>query len=223
MPPAYIQSIAVRALQSGFQLNVHAIGDRANREVLDAFQAALRQVPRTDHRFRIEHAQILHRQDIPRFAQLGVIPSMQASHQSSDAPMAMNRVGWTRVQGGYAWRSLLNTGVIIPNGTDFPVEPVNPLIGFHAAVTRQDASGWPAGGWFPAERMTREEALQSMTIWPAYAAFMEAVSGSISAGKYADFTVLDQDIMTIAPERILDTRVVMTVLGGSVVYQWDRP
>ena len=222
VPPAYIQSIAVRALQSGFQLNVHAIGDRANREVLDAFQAALRQVPRADHRFRIEHAQILHRQDIPRFAQLGVIPSMQASHQSSDAPMAMNRLGWTRVQGGYAWRSLLNTGVIIPNGTDTPVEPVNPLIGFHAAVTRQDASGWPAGGWFPAERMTREEALQSMTIWPAYAAFMESVSGSITAGKYADFTVLDEDIMTVAPENILGTQVVMTILGGAVVYQRNQ-
>jgi len=219
VPPWYIQSIAVRALQTGFQLNVHAIGDRANREVLDAFQAALRQVPRADHRFRVEHAQILHRQDIPRFAELGVIPSMQASHQSSDAPMAMNRVGWTRVQGGYAWRSLLNTGVIIPNGTDFPVEPVNPLIGFHAAITRQDANGWPAGGWFPDERMTRDEALQSMTIWPAYAAFMESVSGSISPGKYADFIVLDQDIMSVAPERILNTKVVMTVLGGATVFQ----
>ena len=219
VPPAYIQSIATRALQTGFQLNVHAIGDRANREVLDSYEAALRQVPRADHRFRIEHAQILHRQDIPRFAQLGVIPSMQASHQTSDAPMAMNRLGWTRVQGGYAWRSLLNTGVIIPNGTDFPVEPVNPLIGFHSAVTRQDANGWPAGGWFPDEKMTREEALQSMTIWPAYAAFMEGESGSITPGKFADFIVLDQDIMTIAADRILDTRVVMTVLGGNVVYQ----
>jgi len=220
---AQLERMAEAALRHGFQMNTHAIGDRANRMVLDAYEAALRAVPTADHRFRIEHAQVLHRQDIPRFAQLGVIPSMQTSHQTSDATMAMSRIGWTRVQGAYAWRSLLNTGVIIPNGTDFPVEAVNPMIGFHAAVTRQDAGGWPAGGWFPAQRMTREEALESMTIWPAYAAFMEGVSGSITEGKYADFTVLDQDIMTCAPERILDTHVVMTVLGGTTVYAAAQP
>jgi len=218
-PLAYIQSVAVEALRNGFQYGVHAIGDRANREVLDAFEAALRQVPRADHRFRIEHAQIIHRQDIPRFAELGVVPSMQGSHQSSDAPMAMNRLGWTRVQGAYAWRSLLNTGVVIPNGTDLPVERVNPLIGFHALVTRQDASGWPAGGWFPAERMTRDEALLALTQWPAWAGFTEDVLGSITPGKYADFVVLSQDLMSVAPERILDTEILMTVLGGRVVYQ----
>jgi hypothetical protein len=216
--PERIEQIAELGLRAGFQVNTHAIGDRANRNVLDAYEQALKAVPTADHRFRVEHAQILHRQDIARFAQLGVIPSMQTSHQASDAAMTMNRIGWTRVQGAYAWRSLLNTGVIIPNGTDFPVEPVNPLLGFHAAITRQDANNWPAGGWFPDERMTRQEALESMTIWPAYAAFMEDVAGSITPGKYADFTVLDQDIMSIAPERILDTHVVMTVLGGSVVY-----
>ncbi|HWO90138.1 MAG TPA: amidohydrolase, partial [Gemmatimonadales bacterium] len=219
VPPEYIRRVGVLALRNGFQLNVHAIGDRANREVLDAFAAALREVPVADHRFRIEHAQVLHRQDIPRFAELGVIPSMQGSHQSSDAPMAMNRLGWTRAQGAYAWRSLLNTGVVIPNGSDFPVEPVNPLISFHSAVTRQDRNGWPAGGWFPAERMTREEALLSVTLWPAYASFSEDVLGSLSPGKYADFVVLDQDIMTVAPERILETRVLATWLGGTVVYQ----
>jgi len=218
-PLDYIHTVAVQALRSGFQLNVHAIGDRANREVLNAFEAALREVPTADHRFRIEHAQIIHRLDIPRFAQLGVIPSMQESHEASDAPMAMNRIGWTRSQGAYAWRSLLNTGVVIPNGTDLPVEPVNPMIGFHAAITRQDASGWPAGGWFPAERMTREEALLSMTLWPAYASFTEDVAGSLTPGKYADFVVLSQDIMSVAPERILDTQVLLTVLGGRVVYQ----
>jgi predicted amidohydrolase YtcJ len=219
VPPERIQQIAEEGLRRGFQVNTHAIGDRANRMVLDAYEAALHDVPTADHRFRIEHAQVLHRQDIPRFAQLGVIPSMQTSHQTSDAAMAMARLGWTRVQGAYAWRSLLNTGVVIPNGTDTPVEPVNPLIGFHAAITRQDANNWPAGGWFPDERMTRQEALQSMTIWPAYASFMEDVSGSLTIGKYADFVVLDQDIMTVAPERILDTNVLMTVLGGNVVYQ----
>ncbi len=218
-PLDYIHTVAVQALRSGFQLNVHAIGDRANREVLNAFEAALREVPTADHRFRVEHAQIIHRLDIPRFAQLGVIPSMQESHEASDAPMAMNRIGWTRSQGAYAWRSLLNTGVVIPNGTDLPVEQVNPMIGFHAAITRQDASGWPAGGWFPAERMTREEALLSMTLWPAYASFTEDVAGSLTPGKYADFVVLSQDIMSVAPERILDTQVLMTVLGGRVVYQ----
>jgi hypothetical protein len=218
-PIEYLRSVAVQALRNGFQFNVHAIGDRANREALDAFEYALGQVPTADHRFRIEHAQIIHRQDIPRFAQLGVIPSMQGSHQSSDAPMAMNRIGWTRAQGAYAWRSLLSTGVVIPNGTDFPVEAVNPLIGFHALVSRQDASHWPAGGWFPAERMTREEALLSMTLWPAYASFTEGVQGSLTPGKYADFVVLSQDIMTVAPERILETGVLMTVLGGRVVYQ----
>ncbi len=218
-PLDYVRRVAVQALRGGFQLNVHAIGDRANREVLDAFEAALREVPTADHRFRVEHAQIIHRLDIPRFAQLGVIPSMQESHESSDAPMAMNRIGWTRSQGAYAWRSLLNTGVVIPNGTDFPVEQVNPMIGFHAAVTRQDASGWPAGGWFPAERMTREEALLSMTLWPAYASFTEDVLGSITPGKYADFVVLSQDIMSVAPERILDTQVLLTVLGGRTLYQ----
>jgi hypothetical protein len=217
--PERVEQIAEEALRRGFQVNTHAIGDYANRFVLDAYEAALRAVPTADHRFRVEHAQILHRQDIPRFAQLGVIPSMQASHQTSDAAMTMNRVGFTRTLGAYAWRSLLNSGVVIANGTDFPVEQVNPLIGFHSAITRQDAAGWPAGGWFPDERMTREEALTSMTLWPAYAAFMEEVSGSLSPGKYADFVVLDQDIMTIAPERILDTSVVLTVLGGTTVYQ----
>lgn len=219
VPPAWIATVAEQALRRGFQLNVHAIGDRANREVLDTFEAALRRVPAVDHRFRVEHAQVIHRQDIPRFAQLGVIPSMQGSHQPSDAPMAMNRLGWTRVQGAYAWRQLLNTGVIIPNGSDFPVEPVNPLLSFAASVTRQDGNGWPAGGWFPAERMTREEALYSMTLWPAYAAFMEDVSGSLSPGKYADFVVLDQDIMSVPADRILETNVLLTVLGGEVVYE----
>ena len=217
--PERIERIAEEALRRGFQVGTHAIGDRGNRTTLDAYEQALRAVPRANHRFRVEHAQILHRQDIPRFAQLGVIASMQASHQTSDAPMAMNRLGWTRVQGGYAWHSLLASGAIVANGTDAPVEPINPLIGFHAAVTRQDENGWPAGGWFPAERMTREEALRSMTIWPAYAGFMEDVSGSLTPGKYADFVVLDQDIMSVAPERIMDTHVLVTVLGGSVVYE----
>jgi predicted amidohydrolase YtcJ len=132
---------------------------------------------------------------------------------------AQDRLGPMRVRGAYAWRALLNTGVVIPNGSDFPVEEVNPLISFHSAVTRQNAENWPAGGWYPEQRMTREEALKSMTIWPAYAAFQESMIGSISLGKYADFVVLDQDIMTMPGEEILRTKVLATFLGGQLVYE----
>ncbi len=218
-PPERIKSVAVRALKAGFQVNVHAIGDRANRMVLDQFEAALGEVPTADHRFRIEHAQILRYQDIPRFAELDVIPSMQGSHQTSDMYWAPNRLGPARLSGAYAWRSLLNTGVVIPNGSDFPVEAVNPLISFHSFFTRQDADNFPPGGWMPEQRTTRQEALLSITLWPAYAGFMENESGSLTPGKYADFVVLDRDIMTVAPEAVLGTRVLMTVLGGKAVYR----
>jgi len=217
--PAYIQSVSERALRNGWQIATHAIGDRANRLVLDSYEAALKAVPTADHRFRIEHSQIIHHADIPRFASLGVIPSMQASHQTSDMYWAANRLGTERLRGAYAWRSLLATGVIIPNGSDFPVEMVNPLISFHAAIVRQDADDFPVGGWYPEQRMTREEALRSMTIWPAKAAFQERVLGSLTAGKYADFVMLDQDIMRITPELVLRTSVVQTWVGGSTVYE----
>jgi predicted amidohydrolase YtcJ len=217
--PSHIEAWAETALQRGFQVNVHAIGDRGNRIVLDAFQAALRKYPKADHRFRIEHAQVISPQDIPRFAQLGVIPSMQATHQTSDMRWAEARVGPERIRGAYAWRSLLNTGVVIPNGTDFPVEEVNPLLTFHAAVTRQDPTNWPVGGWYPEQRMTREEALQSMTIWPAYAGFQEKILGSLTPGKYADFVVLDRDIMKVPDTEILGARVTSTWIGGRAVYQ----
>ena len=217
--PAHIQEVATRALRAGFQVNVHAIGDRANRTVLDAFEAALKAEPRADHRFRVEHAQILNFDDIPRFAQLDVIPSMQAVHQTSDMYWAGTRLGSGRLLGAYAWRSLLDTGVPVPNGSDFPVERVNPLLSFHSAVSRQDANDWPAGGWYPEQRMTRQEALESMTIWPAFASFEENVLGSLTAGKYADFVVLDQDIMRVPAELILDTHVVSTWVGGKKVYE----
>jgi predicted amidohydrolase YtcJ len=225
IPAGRVHSVATRALRSGFQVNVHAIGDRANRTVLDEFAQAIREVaiPNGDHRFRIEHAQIIHPDDIPRFAELGVIPSMQASHQTSDMYWAANRLGGTRVLGSYAWRSLLNSGVVIPNGSDFPVEHVNPLISFHSAVARQDAHNWPASGWYPEQRMTRDEALKSMTLWPAYAGFMEKESGSLEPGKFADFVVLDQDIMQIPVELILKTQVLATYLGGRQVYQRPTP
>ncbi len=214
-----IKAVAVKALKAGFQVNTHEIGDRGNRTALDAYEKAFAEVPTTDHRFRIEHAQILDPADIPRFAMLKVLPSMQSSHQTSDMNWVGNRLGEQRLAGAYAWRSLLKTGVIIPNGTDFPVEQVNPFITFHSAVTRQDAKNLPAGGWRAQEKMTREEALKSMTIWAAYAGFQEKDLGSISVGKRADFVILDQDLMTAPNEKLLDTRVVATYLGGRVVYE----
>jgi predicted amidohydrolase YtcJ len=217
--PAHIQDVTTRALKAGFQVNTHAIGDRGNRLVLDAYAAALKANPVADHRLRVEHAQILNFDDVPRFAALGVIPSMQASHQTSDMYWAEARLGAGRLLGAYAWRSLLNTGVVIPNGSDFPVEQVNPLISFHSAVSRQDARDWPPGGWYPAERMTRDEALKSMTLWAAYAGFQEKVLGSLTPGKYADFVVLDQDIMRCPAELILRTKVLSTWVGGARVYE----
>jgi predicted amidohydrolase YtcJ len=217
--PAHIQDVAVRALKAGFQVNTHAIGDRGNRVVLDAYDTALKLQPTADHRFRVEHAQILNHDDIPRFAQLGVIPSMQAVHQTSDMYWAGSRLGQGRLLGAYAWRSLLETGAVVPNGSDFPVEAVNPLLSFHSSVARQDAENWPTGGWMPEQRMTREEALKSMTIWPAFAAFQESIMGSLSVGKLADFVVLDRDIMTVADRDILGTNVIATYIGGKPVYE----
>ncbi len=219
---AHLEQLSEAALRHGFQVAIHAIGDRGNRVALDAYDSALKAVPTADHRFRIEHAQILDPADIPRFAELGVIPSMQSSHQTSDMRWAEGRLGPSRIRGAYAWRSLLNTGVIIPNGTDAPVEYVNPLITFHSAVTRQDSTGWPAGGWYPEQRMTRAEALKSMTIWAAYAAFQDSVMGSITPGKYADFTVLDQDIMSVPDDDILKTHVLSTYIGGKAAYERAR-
>jgi predicted amidohydrolase YtcJ len=215
----HIRDVAERGLKAGFQINSHAIGDRGNRVVLDAYEQALKTVPSVDHRFRVEHAQILHYDDIPRFAQLGVIPSMQASHQTSDMYWIGKRLGPTRLYGAYAWQSLLQTGVVIPNGSDFPVEQVNPLISFHAAIARQDARDWPAGGWFPEQKMSREEALRSMTIWPAYAGFQETSMGSITAGKFADFVILDTDIMRVPAEMVMKTRVLSTWVGGKAVFE----
>jgi predicted amidohydrolase YtcJ len=217
--PAFIENVGRRALTRGFQLNVHAIGDRGNRVTLDAFEKALTAVPRADHRFRVEHAQILDPADIPRFARLDVIPSMQAVHQTSDMYWAGTRVGEQRLTGAYAWRSLLNTGVIIPNGSDFPVEATNPLFSFHSAVSRQDEKNFPEGGWRPAEKMTREEGLKSITIWPAYASFMEKSVGSLTAGKLADFVILDRDIMRVPDSEILGTHVIATYLGGRPIYR----
>jgi predicted amidohydrolase YtcJ len=216
-----ISRIARQALAAGFQVATHAIGDRANRVVLNAYERAFREFPSaTDPRFRIEHAQILDEADIPRFARLGVIASMQAIHATSDMPWVPSRIGEARArEGAYVWRKLLASGARIANGSDAPVEPVNPLLGFYAAITRQDAQGNPPGGWYPDQRMTREEALRSFTVDAAYAAFEEHLKGSLEPGKVADLVVLSRDILTIPPPEILRTEVDLTIVGGRIVYE----
>ena len=214
---------AEHALDAGFQICTHAIGDRANAFVLDAYQEALksRGAAGRDVRFRIEHAQVLSPPDIGRFNALGVLPMMQPSHCTSDMPWAPDRLGPERIMGAYAWKSLIRQGSIVPGGSDFPVESPDPLRGFYAAITRQDRNGEPAGGWNPGERLTREEALKSFTAWGAYAAFQEREKGTIEPGKWADLVVLTDDIMTIDPPKILTTRVLKTIIAGEVVY--DAP
>ncbi len=219
-PEAHVVEVTEKAIRSGFQVCVHAIGDRANRMVLDAYETALRRVGSSgDLRLRIEHAQVVAPGDIPRFARLGVIPSMQTTHQISDMRWAESRLGPQRVLGAYAWRSLLDAGVIVPNGTDAPVESVNTLRTFHAAISRQDEANQPAGGWYPAQRMTRREALNSMTIWAAHANFQEKAIGSITPGKHADFVVMDRDWMTVPAEAIMEMKIVATYFGGRRAYQ----
>ncbi|NOZ56891.1 MAG: amidohydrolase [Calditrichaeota bacterium] len=217
-PPEEIEKVTERALRAGFQVATHAIGDRANHLVLDAYEKALAAVPTADHRLRVEHAQVLAPEDIPRFAKLGVIPSMQPTHATSDMPWAEDRLGPDRIRGAYAWRSLLDTGVRIPGGSDSPVESANPLLGIYAAVTRQDLSGNPPGGWYPEQRVTLHEALRMFTVDAAYAAFQEHELGSLSPGKKADLTVLDRDLASVPPSEIPRARVVATVVGGNVVY-----
>jgi len=211
-------AVVQQAHQAGFQMAIHAIGDAANRQALDVYEQVLKDNPQPDHRHRIEHAQVVALEDIPRFSRLGVIPAMQAVHATSDKNMAEKRVGPQRIKGTYAWRKFLETGAIIPNGTDAPVEMVNPFHVLFASVTRQSSDGEPAGGWYPAEKMTRAEALKSYTIWAAYAAFEEHIKGSISAGKLADFIAIDRDYMKCADSEIRDIRLLQTILGGEVVF-----
>jgi predicted amidohydrolase YtcJ len=210
------------ALKAGFQVCSHAIGDKMNQEVLNRYETAFNENPdkAKDHRFRIEHAQHLHPNDIARFGKLGVIPAMQAIHMSSDRPWAIDRLGEKRiVEGAYMWQSLLRSGAKIVNGTDAPVEPVDPIPSFFASVSRKTLKGEPEGGYEPAEKMTREQALRSYTLDAAYGAFQEKQLGSIEKGKFADFTILTQDIMDVAENQILDTKVAMTIVGGKVVYE----
>ena len=218
---SHLLDVCKTALESDFQVCTHAIGDKAIRIMLDVYEQVLRDNPKTDHRFRIEHSQIVNSADISRYAELGVIPAMQPQHTVSDMPWTEDRVGSERVKGAYAFRSFLDEGVVIPCGSDFPVEPPNPLIGIHNAITRQDENGNPDGGWYPEQRMTIEEAIKGYTTWAAYAAFQEDILGSIEVGKLADFTILDHDILTIDPSEILNTKPIYTIVGGKVRYQAD--
>lgn len=217
------------ALRKTIQVETHAIGDRANRTILDWYEKAASETPmiermdRTPPRWRVEHAQILSPADIPRFAKLGIIPSMQPSHAIGDLHFATSRIGLKRLEGAYAWQSLLKTGVVIAGGSDAPVERGEPMIEFYAAVARKDQKGFSGEGWHPEEKVTREQALKMFTAWAAYAAFEEKQRGSIEVGKWADLTVLSADIMQIPEAEILKTRCVMTVINGEVVFEVVAP
>lgn len=219
--PAPFEENVRAAMACGFQVNTHAIGDRGNRVVLDAYEAAMNTMGPTIGRHRVEHAQILAPDDIARFAELDVIASVQPTHATSDMYWAEDRLGPHRIEGAYPWRSLLDSGARLALGSDFPVEQVDPLLGFYAAVTRQDAERWPDGGWHPEERMTRHEALRGFTLDAAYAAYQEDELGSLEPGKLADFVILSRDIMEVPPDEILETEVVATYLGGARIYHWE--
>jgi predicted amidohydrolase YtcJ len=218
VPGEEVERLTLEAGARGFQVCVHAIGDRANTLVLDAFERALARAPRRDHRLRVEHAQILTERDIPRFQRLGVLPSMQATHCTSDMAWAGERLGPERLRGAYAWRSLLATGVTIAGGSDFPVESPNPFHGLHAAVTRRPRAG-AEPGWQPEQRMTRSEAVRSFTIWNAYAARQEATLGSLEVGKHADLVVLSDDVFSCPEDDIADIRPMLTLIGGEIVFR----
>ena len=206
-----------RSNAHGWQINTHAIGDKANTVVLDAIDEA--SLTERDHRSRIEHSQHLVPSDIERFSALGVIASIQAIHMSSDRPWAIDRLGKERIEtGAYVWRDLLSAGVHIANGTDVPVEPINPIANFYASVARKTLKGLPEDGFESAQKLSRDETLKSMTLWNAYAAFEEAEVGSISVGKRADMTITDQNLMTVDEARILATKPIMTIVGGEVVF-----
>ncbi len=202
-----------KANDMGFQVGVHAIGDLGNRMVLNAFEKAQGGKP-SPLRNRVEHAQIITPEDIPRFAKLGVIASMQATHATSDMNMAEDRIGPKRILGGYAWRRLLDSGAVIANGSDFPVELSNPFHGLYASVTRQDRDGEPAGGWYKDQALTREEALHSFTLAAAFAARQEDRLGSLEPGKWADFIIIDRDYFEIPESEIDDIRVLQTWVAG---------
>ncbi len=221
VPVDEVRETARLAIEHGVQLCIHAIGDRANREVLDLFEEAFAAHPeKQDLRWRVEHAQHLHPDDVPRFEQLGVIASVQTVHCTSDGPWVPDRLGDERsAAGAYVWRDLIDSGAVVINGTDAPVEDVDPIANFYAAVTRRMGNG---EAFYPEQAMTREEALESMTLAAAYGAFEEDLKGSLEVGKLADVTVLSKDILTVPEEEIPSARVLYTVVGGEVAYRAER-
>jgi predicted amidohydrolase YtcJ len=218
MTDAEMQHKIETALKAGYQVNIHAIGDAANHQVLDAFEAAYRTVGGRQLRNRIEHAQVVALPDIPRFKQLDLIASMQPTHATGDMNMAETRIGPERLKGAYAWRAFLDQGTVIAGGSDFPVESDNPFFGLHAAVTRTDHANQPPGGWHPEQSMTLLEAFRSFTLDAAYAERQELSLGSLEPGKWADFIVIDRDLFKIPPADIWKIQVEETWLAGERVY-----
>ena len=214
-----LRSLFSRAIKADFQVAIHAIGDRGNRIALDEVEHAYATVGGRHLRHRIEHSQVVTLEDIPRFKSLDVIPSMQPTHATSDMNMAEDRIGAERLKGAYAWRSFLNQGSRIVSGSDYPIERADPFAGIHAAVTRQNSANLPQDGWIAEQSMTLQEVLRSFTIDAAWAAHQEERLGGLTAGKWADFILLDQDVFEIEPERLWQTKVLETWLGGKQVYR----
>ncbi len=214
-----LNRLVLHADKEGFQIGIHAIGDAANRMVLDAYTLARKINGVRDSRHRIEHAQILTKEDIPRFKELGVIASMQPTHCIEDMRWAETRIGTERCRYAYAWRSLKNHGAVLAFGTDWPVVSLNPMEALYAAVTRRDTSGYPRKGWFPQERLTIQETIEAYTLGSAYAEFREKEKGSLVPGKLADIVILDHNLLEIPSEEILKTRVVYTIMNGKIVYE----
>ena len=213
-----MNAMAEKVVAKGYQANIHAIGDAANRQVIDALGYAQELHPREDQRNRIEHAQIVALEDIGRFKELDLIASMQPTHATSDKNMAENRVGSQRIKGAYAWQSFLAQGTIVASGSDFPVESANPFLGIYASITRKDIQGSPLNGWYPEEAMDRVQTLKSFTIDAAYAGFQEGVLGSLESGKWADFIIIDKDIVTAPDSMLWQTKVLETWVAGKKVF-----
>jgi predicted amidohydrolase YtcJ len=220
MPMEDLETQIDKSINCGFQVGVHAIGDLGNRVSLDALEIAIQKYPQNPGRHRIEHAQTLTASDIPRFAELKVIAAMQPTHATSDMYWIEERLGAERVPYAYAWRKLLDSGARLALGSDFPVEQVNPMLGIHAAVTRQDNKGWPEGGWYPEENLTREEAVRGFTLDAAFSGFMEDSVGSLESGKRADFIILDKNVFEVEASDIARIRVLQTWLDGELVYSY---